>query len=135
MAAFRSYYGAFLCVAWSPDSRFVLVVYTMDLRNEIVTQGFNTQTGGEDDLVSIFDPFVRRKVVARGQAHGSWITQVAFDPYYVDRTGHTRPNMYRFGSVAEDGLFMLWDFVADSEEVTEPVVPCPLQVRCVWSDS
>ncbi|KAL6047439.1 ERMES complex Ca(2+)-binding regulatory GTPase gem1 [Balamuthia mandrillaris] len=38
LVAFQSFFGGLRCVAWSPDDRFIL-------------------TGGEDDLVSIFDPF------------------------------------------------------------------------------
>lgn len=57
----RSYFGGFLCVCWSPDSKYIVV-------------------GGEDDLVTVYS-FLERKVVARGQGHRSWVSVVAFDPY------------------------------------------------------
>lgn len=57
----RSYFGGFLCVCWSPDSKYIVV-------------------GGEDDLVTIWS-VVERRVVARGQGHRSWVSVVAFDPY------------------------------------------------------
>lgn len=57
----RSYFGGFLCVCWSPDSKYIVV-------------------GGEDDLVTIWSLHERR-VVARGQGHRSWVSVVAFDPY------------------------------------------------------
>lgn len=57
----RSYFGGFLCVCWSPDSKYVVV-------------------GGEDDLVTVWS-LTERRVVARGQGHRSWVSVVAFDPY------------------------------------------------------
>lgn len=57
----RSYFGGFLCVCWSPDSKYVVV-------------------GGEDDLVTVWS-LNERRVVARGQGHRSWVSVVAFDPY------------------------------------------------------
>ncbi|KAH8826850.1 WD40 repeat-like protein [Flagelloscypha sp. PMI_526] len=81
---YSSYFGALTCVAWSPDSRFIL-------------------TGGQDDLLTLFSPYSQR-VVARCQAHSSFVTSVAFDEWKCD--GRT----YRFGSVGEDGKLILWDF-------------------------
>lgn len=57
----RSYFGGFLCVCWSPDTKYIVV-------------------GGEDDLVTVWSLHERR-VVARGQGHRSWVSVVAFDPY------------------------------------------------------
>lgn len=57
----RSYFGGFLCVCWSPDSKYIVV-------------------GGEDDLVTVWSVNERR-VVARGQGHRSWVSVVAFDPF------------------------------------------------------
>ncbi len=57
----RSYYGALLCVCWSPDGRYVV-------------------TGGEDDFINVWS-FVHRRVVARGEGHRSYVNAVAFDPY------------------------------------------------------
>ncbi|KAI8344804.1 WD40-repeat-containing domain protein [Chlamydoabsidia padenii] len=81
---FTSYYGNFLCVAWSPDGRYLL-------------------TGGQDDLVTIWG-VTEKRLVARCQGHKSWVTKVAFDPYRCDDKG------YRFGSVGEDCKLILWDF-------------------------
>ncbi|KAI0362510.1 WD40 repeat-like protein [Trametes cingulata] len=81
---YASYFGAFTCVAWSPDGRFIL-------------------TGGQDDLVTIFSPWEQR-VIARCQGHSSFVSGVAFDDVRCD--GRT----YRFGSIGEDNKLILWDF-------------------------
>lgn len=57
----RSYFGGFLCVCWSPDSKYIVV-------------------GGEDDLVTVWS-LNERRIVARGQGHRSWVSVVAFDPF------------------------------------------------------
>lgn len=81
---YASYFGALTCVDWSPDGRFIL-------------------TGGQDDLVTVVSPWDQR-IVARCQGHSSFISAVKFDTHRCD--GRT----YRFGSVAEDSKFILWDF-------------------------
>ncbi|KAH9852675.1 WD40 repeat-like protein [Lenzites betulinus] len=81
---YASYFGAFTCVAWSPDGRFIL-------------------TGGQDDLVTIFSPWEQR-VIARCQGHSSFVCGIAFDDVRCD--GRT----YRFGSIGEDNKLILWDF-------------------------
>ncbi|KAJ3878871.1 catabolite repression protein creC [Lentinula edodes] len=81
---YSSYFGAFTCIAWSPDGRFIL-------------------TGGQDDLLTIFSPWEQR-VVARCQGHSSFVSCVSFDETRCD--GRT----YRFGSVGEDNKLILWDF-------------------------
>lgn len=81
---YRSYYGALMCVTWSPDGRYVL-------------------TGGQDDLVSIWS-MADRCLVARGVGHQSWVTDVKFDPWRCDERN------YRFGSVGDDCRLLLWDF-------------------------
>lgn len=58
----QSYFGGVSCVCWSPDGRYIAA-------------------GGEDDLVSIYG-MAERGVVAWGEGHSSWVTQVAFDPWY-----------------------------------------------------
>ncbi|KAL9000735.1 MAG: hypothetical protein Q9169_000771 [Polycauliona sp. 2 TL-2023] len=83
---YHSYYGAFLCVCWSPDGKYIL-------------------TGGQDDLVSIWS-LNERRLVARCSGHHSWVSSVAFDPW---RCGDRN---YRFGSVGEDRRLLLWDFNA-----------------------
>ena len=81
---YRSYYGALLCVTWSPDGRYVL-------------------TGGQDDLVSIWS-IEDQALVARCVGHHSFVTDVKFDPWRCDERN------YRFGSVGDDCRLLLWDF-------------------------
>ena len=81
---YSSYYGAFSCVCWSPDGKYIL-------------------TGGHDDLVSVWS-LTERRLVARCPGHHSWVTAVAFDPWRCDGRN------YRFGSVGEDRRLLLWDF-------------------------
>ncbi|KRZ76618.1 WD repeat-containing protein 20 [Trichinella papuae] len=57
----RSYFGGLLCVAWSPDAKYIV-------------------TGGEDDLVTVYS-VLEKRTVCRGQGHRSWVSKVAFDPY------------------------------------------------------
>ncbi|KAI3422229.1 hypothetical protein GPALN_012759 [Globodera pallida] len=58
---FKSYFGGLLSLAWSPDLRYIA-------------------TGGEDDLLTLYS-ISENRVVCRGQAHKSWISEVAFDCY------------------------------------------------------
>uniref|UniRef100_A0A915IZR8 WD_REPEATS_REGION domain-containing protein n=1 Tax=Romanomermis culicivorax TaxID=13658 RepID=A0A915IZR8_ROMCU len=57
----RSYFGGLLCLAWSPDMRYVA-------------------SGGEDDLISVYS-VPEKRLICRCQGHKSWVSQVAFDPY------------------------------------------------------
>ncbi|VDN08084.1 unnamed protein product [Thelazia callipaeda] len=61
IAYMKSYFGGLLCLAWSPDARYIV-------------------TGGEDDLITVYS-VLEKRVVCRGQGHRSWISKVAFDPY------------------------------------------------------
>ncbi|KAL2933181.1 putative catabolite repression protein creC [Bienertia sinuspersici] len=100
MCGGKSYYGALLCCAWSGDGKYIL-------------------TGGEDDLVQVWS-MEDRKVVAWGEGHTSWVSGVAFDPYWAppnsDDSGEN--SVYRFGSVGQDTQLLLWDL-----EMSEIVVP------------
>lgn len=80
-----SYFGAFTCIAWSPDAKLLV-------------------TGGSDDLVSVWSP--EGRVLARCIGHSSFIKAVAFDPWRWRADDRT----YRFASVAEDGKVIMWDF-------------------------
>ena len=143
VGAMKSYFGALLCVCWSPDSKYLVV-------------------GGEDDLVTVWSCHERR-VVCRGQGHKSWVSIVAFDPYttsigdadgydfsgsdddvtsHVTNSNHSllqntlrasvRSNSstrssnrnsvdsksinittYRFGSIGQDTYLCLWDLTED----------------------
>eukprot|EP00180_Rhodochaete_pulchella_P003086 Plantae.Rhodophyta-Rhodochaete_pulchella.ctg50551.p1 GENE.Plantae.Rhodophyta-Rhodochaete_pulchella.ctg50551~~Plantae.Rhodophyta-Rhodochaete_pulchella.ctg50551.p1 ORF type:complete len:480 (-),score=35.25 Plantae.Rhodophyta-Rhodochaete_pulchella.ctg50551:199-1638(-) len=88
LVSFRSYYGAMLCVSWSPDGRFLA-------------------TGGEDDLVSIFCPEEHR-IVVRCEGHSSWVSAVAWDG------GLCKEGQYRLGSAGQDAKMLLWDFAQET---------------------
>ncbi|PKU80389.1 WD repeat-containing protein 20-like [Dendrobium catenatum] len=100
----KSYYGALLCCAWSPDGKYILI-------------------GGEDDLVQVWS-MDARKIVACGEGHNSWVSGVAFDSYWSapnsdgNSDGTAENAMYRFGSVGQDTRLLLWDL-----EMDEIVVP------------
>lgn len=71
----KSYFGGLLCLAWSPDLRYIA-------------------TGGEDDMLSLYS-VAENRVVCRGQGHKSWVSEVAFDHFSsilnptVDNNGGT----------------------------------------------
>eukprot|EP00172_Hildenbrandia_rubra_P000394 Plantae.Rhodophyta-Hildenbrandia_rubra.ctg1188.p1 GENE.Plantae.Rhodophyta-Hildenbrandia_rubra.ctg1188~~Plantae.Rhodophyta-Hildenbrandia_rubra.ctg1188.p1 ORF type:complete len:746 (-),score=95.69 Plantae.Rhodophyta-Hildenbrandia_rubra.ctg1188:5002-7239(-) len=84
--ALRSYYGAIISVTWSPDGKYIA-------------------TGGEDDLVSIWDP-VNHDILARCAGHTSWVSNVSWDlPSQRKERGR-----YRIGSAGQDAKLILWDF-------------------------
>lgn len=99
----KSYYGAILCCAWSMDGKYIL-------------------TGGEDDLVQVWS-MEDCKVVAWGEGHGSWVSEVAFDPHWSSPDSNGENVMYRFGSVGQDTQLLLWDFSMD--EIVMPLRRCP----------
>ena len=112
VAGCRSYYGGFLCLAWSPDSRFVAL-------------------GGEDDLLSVYS-VVDRCIVAWGDGHRSWVTGCAWDPWWEAprRDGREASSVgvsaagsdadegttYRIVSVAQDTQLLFWDFEPPESE-------------------
>ena len=102
---YASYFGSLHCVAWSPDGRFILVSTIPYSKSP---SDRNDQTGGQDDLVTIFSPWEQR-VIARCQGHSSFVSALAFDDIRCD--GRT----YRFGSVGEDNKLIL---------VSRKYVPC-----------
>uniref|UniRef100_D9N129-2 Isoform a of WD repeat-containing protein 20 homolog n=1 Tax=Caenorhabditis elegans TaxID=6239 RepID=D9N129-2 len=61
LAVMKSYFGGLLTLSWSPDAKLIA-------------------TGGEDDLLTVYS-VAEKRVVCRGQAHKSWVSQVKFDPY------------------------------------------------------
>jgi len=92
VVAFKSYFGGLTCLAWSPDGQYIA-------------------TGGEDDLVSLFS-ISERTLVARGEAHNSWISKIAFDPHRCSSKSY-----YRFASVGQDCQVAIWEFSADTLEL------------------
>ncbi|KAI8341089.1 WD40-repeat-containing domain protein [Chlamydoabsidia padenii] len=81
---FSGYFGKLLCLAWSPDNKYIL-------------------TGGQDDLITIWS-LSEQCIVARCQGHKSWVTSLTFDTQRCD------DKVYRFASVGEDCKLILWDF-------------------------
>ena len=123
----RSYFGALLCVCWSPDGNYVV-------------------TGGEDDLVNVWS-FHHSRIITRGEGHKSWINAVAFDPYTSSagsestdeqsQENEVRPRTssvpkqvveerklgvisYRFGSVGQDTHLLLWELSGDALKLRRP---------------
>jgi WD repeat-containing protein 20 len=60
-SSMKSYFGALLCVCWSPDGHYIA-------------------TGGEDDLITLYS-FIESRVVLRGRGHKSWVNCISFDPW------------------------------------------------------
>ncbi|XP_022767360.1 dystrophia myotonica WD repeat-containing protein-like isoform X7 [Durio zibethinus] len=114
----KSYYGALLCCAW----RFCILV--LDKLCKLVMDGKYILTGGEDDLVQVWS-MEDRKVVAQGEGHNSWVSEVVFDSYWSspNSDGGGETVMYRFGSVGQDTRLLLWDLEMD--EIVVPLRRCP----------
>ncbi|KAJ2905621.1 hypothetical protein MKZ38_004915 [Zalerion maritima] len=84
LSVFFGYFGAMMCVCWSPDGKYIV-------------------TGGQDDLLHIWC-MAENSLVAYCAGHKSWVNSVAFDPWRCDERN------YRFGSVGDDCRLCLWDF-------------------------
>eukprot|EP00055_Hartaetosiga_balthica_P013845 m.72864 g.72864 ORF g.72864 m.72864 type:complete len:572 (-) comp8402_c0_seq2:2600-4315(-) len=85
--ASRSFYGAFTCLSWSADCRYIV-------------------TGSEDDMVTWWN-IEDKKLITRGIGHTSFISAVAFDEHLNDiRKG----KVYRVISTGDDGMLLFWDF-------------------------
>ena len=85
LSVFFGYFGAMLCVCWSPDGKYLV-------------------TGGQDDLLHVWSVADAGSLVAHCAGHKSWVNSVAFDPWRCDERN------YRFGSVGDDCRLCLWDF-------------------------
>ncbi|KAL3984679.1 WD domain G-beta repeat family protein [Acanthocheilonema viteae] len=84
LAYMKSYFGGLLCLAWSPDARYIV-------------------TGGEDDLITVYS-VIEKRVVCRGQGHRSWISKVAFDPYTSCATDIVGPSSIPVDLGSEEDL-------------------------------
>jgi WD40 repeat protein len=80
---FQSFYGGILCCCWSPDGKYIV-------------------TGGEDDLISVYD-ITSKSILARGIGHSSFVAAVTFDAVQCDN------ERYRIVSVGQDTRLILWD--------------------------
>ncbi|KAF6256805.1 WD40-repeat-containing domain protein [Scenedesmus sp. NREL 46B-D3] len=101
LGGYQSYYGAALCVCWSPDAALLA-------------------SGGEDDLVTVYS-VADRQVVAFGEGHASWVGRVAFDPWLCSTSSSGGPGCqvqekyYRLGSVGQDTSMCLWDLMIEED--------------------
>jgi len=86
----KSYFGGFLCCAWSPSGRFLAV-------------------GGEDDLITVMSPD-SGKIICRCQGHRSWISAIAWDPFVESASVNIDS---RLGSVGQDGILCFWELAND----------------------
>ena len=117
----ESFFGAILCVAWSHDEHYLV-------------------TGGEDDVVSIYD--CRKEcVLAKCSGHHSWVTAVAFDPWRSEKLTDLNEigglssdsatgaiERYCIVSAGQDSRLLFWDFepLPAEEEVLMPAEQCAL---------
>ena len=72
---------------------------------------FSRQTGGQDDLVTVYAP-LEQHIVAHCQGHSSWVTGVAWD------ASRSEERTLRIASVGEDCKLILWDL--SSASLTRP---------------
>ena len=86
---YHSFFGGLQSVAWSPDGKFIVA-------------------GSQDDLICLFQ--FRGRQIASFQGHRSWVflfnqpTCIAFEEWScTDKS-------YKFGSVGDDGHFLMWQF-------------------------
>jgi WD40 repeat protein len=113
LCAFKSFYGALTCICWSPGENWCAIekLWTMNVRlqSRAWTDGNHILTGGEDDLVTLYE-WRTKTVVARCAGHESFITRIRIDPhaYSNDDDG------YRFLSVGQDTQLIFWDYSPDS---------------------
>jgi len=99
ISGFKSYYGGFNAVAWTPCGRYIIA-------------------GGESDMVEIWG-FYEREVLAWGcGGHRSWITDIFVD----ERLMRDRSNFLRFASVGEDCRVALWDLILPDDEEEAPAI-------------
>jgi len=97
VAEFRSYFGAIIALAWSPDSKYLV-------------------SGGQDDFVYVWD-IKAKSCLALGEGHTSWITDLDFESV-------KEPDQpYRFISTSRDTKIIFWTFLPT--DFPPPVGPSP----------
>jgi len=110
IAQARSHYGAFLCMAWSPDGQFIAA-------------------GGEDDTFTIWraprSPCEEMRCLVRGRGHSSFVTSVCWLPALeLELDGYASSSLsgqgwssedaapaafYRLATVGQDARLCIWE--------------------------
>lgn len=99
---FSSFYGAFLCCAWSSDGKYIAA-------------------GGEDDTVAIYS-VMERTTVVWGEGHDSFVSAVAFDDWFVSPEATvvagapTDVKTYRLATAGQDTKVCLWELRVQEED-------------------
>jgi WD40 repeat protein len=92
VACFRTFYGPACSVKWTTDERYLL-------------------TGGEDDLLCVWDPFEAKRCVMVGEGHANFLSGLDIRPsVFVDGVWD---RMYRAVTIGQDKLLLFWAFAAD----------------------
>lgn len=65
VACFRTHYGSPTCLRWTIDGRYLL-------------------SGGEDDLLCVWDPFVQRRCIMIGEGHDNFLTAIQVRPIQIE---------------------------------------------------
>ena len=119
IACFRTHYGSPTCIRWSVDERFIF-------------------TGGEDDLLCVWDPFNERRCVAVGEGHDNFLAGIEIRPITaITSTNQTVPPSfvtslsssssaplsqcppypaYRLVTVGQDRLLIFWEYTHEDGE-------------------
>ncbi|KAG1671978.1 hypothetical protein FOA52_013350 [Chlamydomonas sp. UWO 241] len=103
-----SYYGAFLCCAFSGDGKYVAA-------------------GSEDDLVSVYG-VAERGPVAHCEGHRSWVSAVRFDPWVPSDVAPAgappdAAGIYRLVSVGQDASLFLWEIQCEAAVAAAALSP------------
>ena len=133
----RSYFGGLLCVCWSPDGKYIVAGGEDDLitvfsfyENQVIARGV-----GHQSWVGMvrFDPYLT-SVSGGGtmddsddeetgaELHNNSACSNRNSSAEMERPGAS----YRFGSVGQDTMLVLWDL---TEDVLRPIKPRALSIR------
>lgn len=108
MHTLKGHTGWILCVAWSPDNKYIA-------------------TGSYDRTVRIWDAKTGAALGDAMKGHTQWVTGLAWEPY------HLRENdVSRVASCSKDGSIKIWN--ADIRRVDVSMSGHTASVTCVkWS--